>query len=145
MIADPGHDRARMPKIDYSCFPRYDELVATLQAFATEHPQLVRLETIGRSHEGREIPIAIVTAASTGPAANKPAYWVDGNIHATELSASIACLYLIDTLVAGYGSDPDTTRRAAKTSGSFPRGCSRTTTASKSSSPAAWATRRASI
>jgi murein tripeptide amidase MpaA len=99
-----------MPKIDYSRFPLYDELVATLQAFATEHPQLVRLETIGRSHEGREIPIAIVTAASTGAAANKPAYWVDGNIHATELSASIACLYLIDTLVAGYGTDPDTTR-----------------------------------
>jgi murein tripeptide amidase MpaA len=99
-----------MPSIDYSRFPRYDELVALLRAFATEHPQLVAVEPIGRSHEGREIPLVTITAAKTGPAAHKPAYWVDGNIHATELSASLGCLYLIDTLTRDYGSDPDVTR-----------------------------------
>src|SRR5262249_35068168 len=41
---------------------------------------------------------------------DKPAFWVDGNIHATEVAASAANLYFLHTLAQGYGSDPDITR-----------------------------------
>ena len=51
-----------------------------------------------------------VTNAATGPAADKPAFWVDGNIHATEVAASAANLYFLHTLVTQYGKDPDVTR-----------------------------------
>jgi murein tripeptide amidase MpaA len=98
-----------MPHIDYSRFPRYDELVAHLRAFAHEYPQLVALQVIGQSHERRDLHVAIITNRATGKAQDKPAYWVDGNIHATELSASTACLYFIDTLVKGHGADPEIT------------------------------------
>jgi murein tripeptide amidase MpaA len=99
-----------MPTIDYSRFPRHDELVAQLRAFAAEYPQLVELQVIGQSHERRDIHVVVVTNHATGPAQDKPAYWVDGNIHAGELTASTACLYLIDTLVKGYRDDPEITR-----------------------------------
>jgi murein tripeptide amidase MpaA len=99
-----------MPRIDYSRFPRYEELQSQLRGFAAEYPHLVQLQVIGQSHEGRDICVATVTNSETGAATDKPAYWVDGNIHATELLASTACLYLLQTLCSGYGSDPDITR-----------------------------------
>jgi murein tripeptide amidase MpaA len=99
-----------VPTIDYSRFPRYDELCAHLRAFAAEYPHLAELQVIGKSHDQRDIHVLAVTNRGTGPAADKPAYWVDGNIHATELLASTACLYFIQTLLAGYRTDPDITR-----------------------------------
>ena len=47
---------------------RYDELMAALDALAAERPDLVTLESIGRSYEGRDIRLATVTNAQTGPA-----------------------------------------------------------------------------
>ena len=103
-----------MPAIDYSRFYRYDDLMTLLRAFAAEHPQYIALDTLGTSHEGRAIPLLTITNTATGPAADKPAYWVDGNIHSVELSASSACLYFIDWLMKGKDSDPEI-RRALDT------------------------------
>ena len=99
-----------MPHLDHSRFLRYDELSRALHDFAAEHPQLASLASIGRSREGREIWVLTLTSTATGPASDKPAQWVDGNIHSVELSASAACLYFIEWLFAGYGRDPEITR-----------------------------------
>jgi murein tripeptide amidase MpaA len=95
---------------DWSRFPRYDELTLWLARCAEAYPHLVRIESIGKSYEGRDIWLATVTNAATGPAREKPALWVDGNIHAAELAGSSACLYLIDALTRGYGNSTDITR-----------------------------------
>ena len=50
------------------------------------------------------------TNRETGEAAAKPAFWVDGNIHAAELTASTACLHYLQHLEEQYGRDPDVTR-----------------------------------
>src|SRR5499427_9364710 len=99
-----------MPTVDYTRFYRYEELVSVLKAFTAEFPDLLELEFIGSSFEGRSIPLVTVTRRSTGPAADKPAYWVDGNIHSIELSASSACLHLLEYLTGGYGKHADITR-----------------------------------
>jgi murein tripeptide amidase MpaA len=99
-----------MPEVRFDTYYRYDELVRILQGYAEEHPGLVRLESMGQSYEGRDIWLATVTRFETGEAEEKPALWVDGNIHASEVSPSTACLYLIDRLVTGYGADADVTR-----------------------------------
>lgn len=99
-----------MPTIEYSRFYRHDELLSLLRALADEHPRFVALETIGRSFEGREIPLLTITDAETGPAADKPAYWVDGNIHSIELTASTACLYFVDWLLKNHDHNPDVAR-----------------------------------
>jgi murein tripeptide amidase MpaA len=95
-----------MPDIHFDRYYRYDDLTQLLRAFAEEHPELVQIESIGQSYESRDIWLATVTNTATGPAGEKPALWIDGNIHASEVSPSSACLYFIHWLVNGYGANP---------------------------------------
>ena len=97
-------------ELRFDRFYRYEELSAILRGFAQRKPALFSVESIGTSHEGRAIPVVTVTNAATGPAEHKPAMWIDGNIHAAELTASNACLCYLNALEQGYGSDPDVTR-----------------------------------
>ena len=99
-----------MPAISFDRFYRYADLTAVLNAFVAENPGLVSIESIGKSHEGRDIWVVTVTNSATGPAAEKPAFWVDGNIHATEVAASAASLYFLHWLVTHYGKDAEVTR-----------------------------------
>jgi murein tripeptide amidase MpaA len=99
-----------MLEVRFDTYYRYADLVRILQAYAEEYPSLVQLDSAGQSYEGRDIWVATVTHAETGNAEDKPAFWVDGNIHASEVSPSSACLYLIHHLVTGYGNVPEVTR-----------------------------------
>ncbi len=99
-----------MPAVRFDRFYRYAELTEILKAFAAEYPALVALESIGKSHEGRDIWLLAVTNQATGPAADKPAFWVEGNVHATEIAASVACTYFLNHLVTQYGKDAEVTR-----------------------------------
>lgn len=87
-----------MPKIDFDSYYRYADLTALLRAYEQEFPDFVEVSSIGKSHEGRDIWLLAVTNRETGPANEKPAFWVDGNIHASELSASTASLMVLDLL-----------------------------------------------
>jgi len=89
---------------------RYHELREHLIAYTQAYPQLLQCQSIGQSHEGRDIWLLTVTNQATGPAEAKPSLWVDGNIHSIEVAASTAALYLIHTLVTQYGQDPEITR-----------------------------------
>lgn len=99
-----------MPKVDFDRYYRYDELTELLRGFADETPAFVDLESIGKSYEGRDIWLLTVTNKSTGAAADKPAFWCDGNIHASEVSASAAVMNILTQLLEGYGKEPNTTR-----------------------------------
>ncbi|MGE5140910.1 MAG: M14 family metallopeptidase [Rudaea sp.] len=99
-----------MVDVRYDTFYRYEDLARILKSFAEEYPQLVQLVSIGKSYEGRDVWVAKVTNLATGPDEEKPALWIDGNIHAMELSPSTACLYFLNKLVTEYGSDQDITR-----------------------------------
>ena len=94
-----------MEPMRFDTYYRYDDLTAYLKQWADAYPHLCRLESMGPSYEGRDIWVMVVTNFATGPDDEKPAYWVDGNIHATELSASTAVLYLLHKLLTGYGQD----------------------------------------
>jgi murein tripeptide amidase MpaA len=99
-----------MPQVRFDTYYRYEELACILHAFAEEYPNLARIESIGKSYEGRDIWLLTLTNFATGPAEEKPALWVDGNIHASEVSPSSACLYLIHRLTREYGSHEKITR-----------------------------------
>src|SRR5438046_2247894 len=91
-------------------FYRYGELTAILKDFAARLPNLFALESVGKSHEGRDIWVLAATNRDTGAARDKPAIWIDGNIHSAELTASNACLCYLESLAERYGRDADTTR-----------------------------------
>ena len=84
-----------MPQLSFDRFYRYTDLTAILHAFAADHPDLISVASIGKCNEGRDIWVVTVTHHATGLAEEKPAFWVDGNIHSVEVSASSACLYLL--------------------------------------------------
>ncbi|MEH6634562.1 MAG: M14 family metallopeptidase [Halioglobus sp.] len=94
-----------MPEIAFNRFYRYDELSAILQAYVEAYPNLVSLESIGKSFEGRDIWVVTLTNKETGAAEDKPALWLDGNIHSVEVTASTACLYHIEKMVSAFGAD----------------------------------------
>lgn len=91
-------------------YPRFEELTGWLHEFATDYPDLVELTTIGSSYEGRELWLLTVTNRASGNHADKPAMWLDGNIHAAEVTASVALLHLVQHLCTGYGTDARITR-----------------------------------
>jgi len=94
----------------FDTYYRYADFTRILQEIAEANPHLVRIARIGKSHEGRDIWLTVVTRFETGGDKDKPALWVDGNIHATEVAGSMACLYLLNRLIADYGKDADVTR-----------------------------------
>src|SRR5687768_633379 len=95
-----------MPAIDFTRYYRYEELTEALKGFVEEHPQLAALSSIGKSHEGREIWCMTITNSASGPAEEKPAIWLDGNLHATEVTGAMGALHVIQRLLVGYGADP---------------------------------------
>jgi murein tripeptide amidase MpaA len=99
-----------MPNVKFNRFYRYAELTRILKAYAKEYPHLIRLESIGKSHEGRDVWLVTATNFKLGNDAEKPAFWVDGNIHASEVTASAAALYLINSLVTRYKKNENVTR-----------------------------------
>ncbi len=99
-----------MTTIGFDTYYRSEVLVQILSDCAIQFPELLRLERSGKSFEQRDLFIACVTNLRSGTDTEKPAFWVDGNIHAAELAGSMACLHLLHTLLQGYGRDPDITR-----------------------------------
>lgn len=91
-----------MPLLTFDRFYRYAELTDILQSFAREFPRLCALTSIGRSHEGRDIWLVTLTNTETGSDTDKPAFWVDANIHATEVSPSTCALYAIHRFLGEY-------------------------------------------
>ncbi len=96
------------PRFDH--LHTYAELSAALETLAAAAPELMNLEHAGISHEGRPIWLATVTNTATGPHDEKPAVFVEANIHATEITASTAALHLLHHLTTQYGTDPAVTR-----------------------------------
>lgn len=100
-----------------------------LKAVAKAYPEITELLTIGESGMGRPIYVLVVTNRATGvtidrfvqlqnkrkenvknvfPMTNdlgKPGQWICGGTHGNEYTGSEVCLYIIDKLLTGYGSD----------------------------------------
>jgi murein tripeptide amidase MpaA len=98
------------PTVRFDHLFDHAELTEVVQGLATLRPDLMTLEAAGRSHEGRALWLATVTNTATGPHDEKPALFVEANIHATEITGSTAALHLLHHLVTRYGEDESVTR-----------------------------------
>jgi Zinc carboxypeptidase len=99
-----------MPGLAFDHFYGYDELTSFLRGWADERPQLVQVESIGRSWEKRDIWLVTLTNLATGAPLDKPGFLVEANIHSVEWTGSMAALHLIQRLAEGHGSDERVTR-----------------------------------
>ena len=82
------------------------EIQEYLEAVTARHSDFAALLEIGTSRAGRPIWAVDVNNPATGPAEEKTAFYVDGNIHGGEVLGGEGALAFLDRLLAAYGDDP---------------------------------------
>ncbi|ABI57073.1 M14 family metallopeptidase [Alkalilimnicola ehrlichii MLHE-1] len=83
----------------------YDTLTGQLQHWASAHPEVARLESLGTSPEGREIWLLTV---GRRPERSRPAVWVNGNMHGSELAGSSVALAVAEAALQLHLSGANT-------------------------------------
>ena len=89
-------------EIVFDHYHTWQEVHAIMEALAHRFPEMTELYSIGQSYEGVELMLMEVTNEATGPASEKPAFYLDGGIHAAELTGSEVALYALGRLLNGY-------------------------------------------
>jgi len=83
------------PKVDMSWRKYHDQ--KQIEDFQTKlqkaFPNLVKVESIGKSFQGRNLWALTLTDFSQGNHKEKPGFYMDGGIHANELNSVQVCLY----------------------------------------------------
>ena len=90
----------------YDHFYLYSEIEEIIKGYLREYPSFTRLESIGVTAEGRNIWAVSVTDTANGGFEEKPAYCVNANIHAGEVTGSMCAMYLLDVLYSNM-DDPE--------------------------------------
>jgi hypothetical protein len=101
-----------MPKVEipFDTYHDFDAMTAHLQALAAAHPRFATLTSVAKSFQGRDVWLMEITNPDTGPAHEKPGFYIDAQIHAEEHATSATALYAIWHLLENYGSDAQVTR-----------------------------------
>lgn len=92
-----------------STYQDHETLTGLLHHWAETFPALCSVRSIAKSPEGRDVWAVTLTNGATGPDTEKPAYLIDGNHHAGEVTSCAAAVYLISYLLEHYGSHADVT------------------------------------
>lgn len=83
----------------------YTAVTTFLETYAAEYPDLCRLTNIGDSLQGRALWVLRITD-NPGLEEDEPEFKYIATMHGDEPVGTELCLYLIDLLLTGYGTDP---------------------------------------
>jgi carboxypeptidase T len=86
---------------DLGVYHTYAEMVSELTNLATAHPDILALESIGKTYEGRDI-WAVKLSDNVAVDEAEPNITIFGGIHAGELISVEVALYILDFLVSNY-------------------------------------------
>jgi carboxypeptidase T len=104
LAADPPD----FPEYD-ALFHNYPEMVAKIQQAAVDHPSIVSVFSIGKSHQGRDIWAAKISD-NVGIDEPEPEVLFDALHHAREHMTVEQVLAILAWLTNDYGTDPEVTR-----------------------------------
>jgi len=96
------------PKVAIS-WNRYNDhagITEILNKIVKAYPNLARLESIGKSYEGRDLWCISITDYSKGDASKKPGMYIDGNIHSNEVQGSEFAMYTAWYLTENFNDHP---------------------------------------
>jgi zinc carboxypeptidase len=107
--ASPIKPQGNPPAATFNRLHTYEEIVDLLKGYAAAYPKWTRLESLGKSGQGRDLWMMTITNPATGPELSKPAMYIDGNTHANEVQGAEAALYTVGYLLENYGRLPRVT------------------------------------
>ncbi len=90
--------------INWNRYYTYEGLTHLCQEIASAYPGLAKLESIGKSYQGRDLWALTVTDFKHGNASEKPGFYIDGNIHSNEIQGSEIAMYTAWYLTENFGS-----------------------------------------
>jgi len=111
-VTIPEHKVTVPLSFDY--YYSYEMVVEAVKALHKAFPGLTKLDEVGKSEEGRTIYCMTVNNPETSPELDKPAIYVDGNIHGNEIQAGEVALYLLNYLLTNYGKNDEITKLVDK-------------------------------
>ena len=91
--------------LSYTHYFTNQEIDTIIHGWEKEYPTLVKVEEIGRSYQDRPIWVMTITNQATGCDREKPAFYIDANIHATELAGPTTALRVAERLIVDYATD----------------------------------------
>lgn len=86
----------------YDHYFDYDETTKCLQYFKENYSQYVHLKSICTTLENKEVWAITLTNKKVGNALDKPAFYMDGNHHAGEVTGAMACVYFVDVILNNH-------------------------------------------
>lgn len=89
-IGSPANPKVRM---SWDRYHDYAQITQFGKDLVKAYPDLVKMESIGKSYEGRDIWVLTVSDFKTDKAENKPGFYIDGGIHANELQGVEISMY----------------------------------------------------
>lgn len=106
---------SRVP-IAFNRYYTFEESLDICRRLCDAYPELLTMEEIGRSVQGRPIVAITLNNPKTGPHDSKPGMYVDSNIHGNEIQVTETVLYALWYLASAYGSVPAITELVDRTS-----------------------------
>lgn len=101
--AQPLTPAGKAPAADFNRLHTYEEIVDLLKGYAAAYPKWTKLESIGKTMQGRDLWMLTLTDPATGSDLSKPAMYIDGNTHANEVQGAETALYTVDYVLKNYG------------------------------------------
>lgn len=89
---------------NWNCYPTYNQYIDLLNEFATNYPDLCKLDTIGTSVTGRLIPV-IKISDNVHQDEEEPDFFYSSTMHGDEVTGYVLMLRLIDYLLSNYQND----------------------------------------
>jgi len=95
--------------LDWNRYYTTDETHRIMREFADMYPNLTNMYSIGKSLLKTDLYVIEISNMENKPPEEKPAIYVDGNLHSGELTGSAVTMYLLGYLLNNYGTDPQVT------------------------------------
>lgn len=89
---------------DWDRYPTYEVYVQMMQNWATNYPNLCKLDTIGNSIQGRQL-LAVKISDNAAQSEAEPQLLYTSTMHGDETTGMILLMRLIDYLLVNYGTN----------------------------------------
>ncbi|KAJ8971240.1 hypothetical protein NQ314_000802 [Rhamnusium bicolor] len=93
--------RADRGVVTFTEYMRFDEINEYLETLERNYPNIVKIEELGESYEGRDLLAVRISSGGS----DKPIIFIDGGIHGREWIAPATALYIINQLVENPEND----------------------------------------